>query len=545
MPVAICRAAVSCLIPASVLLAGSGCSNNPSSPPSPPDNVGVSVLVMPDGAGDYATIQAAVNAVADGDTVLLGNGIFTGEGNRHINLGGKAIVVKSRSGKPDSCLVDCESESVGFLFNSGETSSTILSGVTITRGHAVSGGGAYCWGSSPTLKDLVFLENSADLGGGVYCEEDGAAPTFHNVLFAGNSGVRGGGVYFRNGSEASLTLCTFNGNSAGSGGGLACGEGRSCSLTLSGCQFEGNSANGHGGGMACDDALQVTLIGCRFVENESELGGGLYMANCGSAVLTSVDFMDNVGTLGGGGVMCLHTAANLSYCHFEGNSATYSAGAWGGGMYVSTGFGQGHPLSVVGSSFVRNSADDHGGGLGCFGGHPTLTDCIFDSNSSGRSGGAVYCFDASLSGCVFYNNEASDWGGGVCANGDDSLSLVSCTLCLNSAGNDEGGGVAHRSSSGILEISQCVVAFSTRGEGVYTYGATPTISCTDIYGNADGDWVGPISDQAGVSGNIWEDPGFCDHASGDLSISETSPCAAGNNACGELMGALDVGCTGF
>jgi hypothetical protein len=68
------------------------------------------------------------------------------------------------------------------------------------------------------------------------------------------------------------------------------------------------------------------------------------------------------------------------------------------------------------------------------------------------------------------------------------------------------------------------------------------LTCCDIYGNAGGDWVGCIADQAGINGNFSDDPLFCDIAAGDYHLDDSSPCAPANNDCGVLIGVLGVGC---
>lgn len=101
--------------------------------------------VAPDGTGEFATIQDAIEACDSLDVVELLDGIYMGPGNRNLDFGGRVITVRSRSDNPRACVIDCEGNAAapgeprrGFLFHSGEGPTSILRGVTITRG--VSGG---------------------------------------------------------------------------------------------------------------------------------------------------------------------------------------------------------------------------------------------------------------------------------------------------------------------------------------------------------------------------------------------------------------------
>lgn len=69
-----------------------------------------------------------------------------------------------------------------------------------------------------------------------------------------------------------------------------------------------------------------------------------------------------------------------------------------------------------------------------------------------------------------------------------------------------------------------------------------TIVCSDIYGNAEGDWVGCIANQGGEDGNISQDPQFCNAEKSDFHLMNTSPCAPENNPDCGLVGAWSVGC---
>jgi hypothetical protein len=70
----------------------------------------------------------------------------------------------------------------------------------------------------------------------------------------------------------------------------------------------------------------------------------------------------------------------------------------------------------------------------------------------------------------------------------------------------------------------------------------PYLSCCDIYGNELGDWVDCIADQKNINGNFELDPSFCNMSLSNYQLSSNSPCAPGQNACGNLIGALGVGC---
>jgi len=65
---------------------------------------------------DQPTIQAGIIAASDDDTVLVADGIYTGEGNRDIDFLGKLITVQSEHGA-ESCIIDCEgSEDIHYFY---------------------------------------------------------------------------------------------------------------------------------------------------------------------------------------------------------------------------------------------------------------------------------------------------------------------------------------------------------------------------------------------------------------------------------------------
>lgn len=212
------------------------------------------LLVRPDGSGDYPTIQAAINAAAEGDTVLLADGLFTGEGNRDLYFNGKELVVASESGDPESCIIDVEGAPGaghrGFSFSNGEGPGAVITGLTVMGGYQdlasstlrYSGGAISCRGlSSPTISNCIFLGNSAvgtdQQGGAIFCDD--ASPVISDCTFEGNTAATGGAVSATNVSSPVITNCLFVGNEALRFGGAVTAHEQDAFVTISSCTFEG------------------------------------------------------------------------------------------------------------------------------------------------------------------------------------------------------------------------------------------------------------------------------------------------------------------
>jgi hypothetical protein len=183
---------------------------------------------------EYPTIQAGIDAAVNGDTVLVADGTYKGDGNKDLDFTGKAITVRSENG-PENSVIDCEKNGRGFNFWSGEGQDSVVSGFTITNGKAGDGGGIRIYDSSPTISNCI-IENCQTkyttgdyYGGGIYCRASYStnpiSPIIENSIIANNkSGRRGGGIYCY-GSNATITNCTIVNNSTdnsfdASGGGI-------------------------------------------------------------------------------------------------------------------------------------------------------------------------------------------------------------------------------------------------------------------------------------------------------------------------------------
>ncbi|HPD29454.1 MAG TPA: C10 family peptidase [Phycisphaerae bacterium] len=230
-------------------------------------------------SGEYATIQAAINASTDGDEIVLRPGVYTGWGNRDLDFWGKAITV--RSVNPDdpavvaATIIDCQGVQSrprrAFLFHSGETTGSTVAGLTITGGYAPThligdqivsvGGAVLCAGASPTIRQCVIRANSAGLAGGGVFSFGEAGPVIQRCVIAGNSAAGGGAVAAWLDSSPKLESCLLTGNTASEGAALhywEAGRAEVVNCTLSGNRLtddDGRIVVCQGGDVALTNSL--------------------------------------------------------------------------------------------------------------------------------------------------------------------------------------------------------------------------------------------------------------------------------------------------
>ena len=240
---------------------------------------GVSAAATLNVPGDFATIQACIDAAVSGvDECVVAPGTY----RETINFLGKAITLRSSGGADVTTINATGLNSSVVTCASGEGPDTVLYGYTITGGTGIEdgsygkhGGGMYNFSSSPTVINCTFSGNKArgseglGAGGGMYNYDSG--PTVTNCAFSGNTAYAGGGMV-NTFSSPTVTNCTFSGNTASLGGGMFNGGGRP---TVTNCAFSGNAATDAGGGMY--NAGSTPLVtNCTFGGNTAAYGGGMF-----------------------------------------------------------------------------------------------------------------------------------------------------------------------------------------------------------------------------------------------------------------------------
>lgn len=194
-----------------------------------------------------------------------------------------------------------------------------------------------------------------------------------------------------------------------------------------------------------------------------------------------------------------------------------------------------------------------GASILCRNASPTIRNCIFRNNTVEGTldygGGAMAIVNStlSISFCVFEKNVAPHTLGGALSATSTTLNIQNCTFINNLAFFGDAIGLWGTSN---VSINNCILAYNGTE---YYYGdepgaifcmnsPTPTLNCCNIFGNANGDWIGCIASQVSEAGNMSENPLFCSVANHDFHLMDLSSCTPARNTCQELIGCLPVGC---
>jgi len=247
-------------------------------------------LILADGTGDFPTIQDAINAAAEGDTISLADGTYLGDGNRDLDYLGKAITVMGLNGDPELVIIDCQGSDLephrGFHFHNDEAGFSVLRDVTITNAWVEATGAAILCESSPNIINCIFSNGHADDGAGIYC--DGGSPIITDCVFKLNEGrERGGGAGFF-GSNAIIVGSTFHGNWGFKGGAMFLPD--SSSVTLEQCTLTGNFSSLDKACIGLDGYSDITIVNTVITFNNRQAVRGYGL---GEATLTGCNVYEN------------------------------------------------------------------------------------------------------------------------------------------------------------------------------------------------------------------------------------------------------------
>jgi len=379
---------------------------------------------------DQPTIQEGIEAAADGDTVLVANGTYV----ENINFMGKAITLASHflmdndtshisntiidGSEPD----DPDHGSV-VTFDSGEDTTSILCGFTITNGtgtkvqgfNAWSGGGIQCYPAGAKILNNKITNNfinatGGGYGAGILCDTENTGwlvicnnTVQHNDINAVNEAIGCG-------------ICAF---------GNARIENNIVIDNSSNAQYDNASSGISCNGIFYDPSAKEIILTNNYIDNnqansqsnttDGSLSGGLYIAGYYGVVRNNLITSNSVGSVSdiqcyGAGLMSVRNSVDLI---IEGNIITdnfYTSGnCIGGGLCIWDGSG------IYQNNVIQNNSGHFGGGVGIAFNDEDETTVLINNTITGNNGvygGGIYKYtsEAVVINTILWNNAATSEG---------------------------------------------------------------------------------------------------------------------------------------
>lgn len=480
--------------------------------------------------GTYETLQAAIDAAENGETVVLAKDVTE---NININksitldLKGKTLTgfgddsVVTITGAETNVTITSSAEEKGKitggnnLSNGGgfsiQDATVNLHNLSITENKAIGiggagsectgGGGIYAKDANLTLDNVHVYENTADLeeheaadGGGIL-SIGGALTIKNNSVIENNTAIDDGGGICASNTLVNIEASVIQDNHSLYGGGLYVTGKNSCTITQN-TRIQNNRAEYMtskqketefmvpiGGGIYCGDGLDLTIQNSTVALNiGGDQGGGIVAYSMGELTLDHAEITDNNATVGGG-IFALCTAAANTHITLRNDSSINknSATSFGGAIYGAPVL-KGIPLSItVKSSSIYDNEAANGAGIAIYNqfdkNDATITiksgGKLYGNKATNGYGGGIYSQGTTIT--IGENTTNSD------SNGEESITNNNGASICNNQASVGGGGIYGFNSNIILAEDNALYnnAALTAGDDLFTFGTDSMISLAD------------------------------------------------------------------
>ena len=354
------------------------------------------------GSNPYKTIQRAINASYDGDTILVARGFY----QENLEISYKDIILTSQHiyshDSTDIIETIINGDSISRVVNVIFSDNIVINGFTIEDGWIFgfndNGVGISVSNSNATITNNIIRNNVTTFspGAGIYCISTNASIKHNVVCNNTTTDSTGGGIAGIGCPSIIIENNYITENTALSGGGIYCYKSEAY---ISNNDINQNSITYRGGGIYLAEGRNSSLIENNSIHDNN--GSGLYAGGSNTFV-----FSNNVFGNTGGGI-------RFSNDIFSGR----------------------HKICY--NSIINNFASDyHGGGIYCTGSHAIVSNNAIIGNSTIGHGGGIYFgkYTISLTNNIIVGNQADSSGGGIYISLDsDSFYLTNAIVRDNAA----------------------------------------------------------------------------------------------------------------
>lgn len=407
------------------------------------------ILVVPD---EYETVQAAVDAAASGDTILIRRGFYA----ENVHVEAKDLSITSSN--PSDPLVVAQTvlsaRGLGTPLTIDNGSEVEVAGITVADGLSSSGGGISAQHSVLSLDRCVIAANhcTAD-GGGVYAYD--AEVHMDNCHIVGNETPDDGGGAFLWRSNVTLVDVSFRSNRASDRGGALVI--RDSEAVLRGVEIRDSSGAFEAGGLFFNNSV-FECVDLDIHGNIGTHGAGVSLYESEGVFLGSRIYANHA-LERAGALFATRSPASFVDCEFAGNTAQYEGGA----LYLTEWFYEDETtIRLERCRIVENiTIEGSGGAMSLAAGvQLELLGTLIRGNEARDRGGAIHCKEGTLNArnTVIAGNSAAI-GGGLVLEPETHGRLDFCTIAENNA--DDVGTQVHTGLSAACLIDNSIVMRGT------------------------------------------------------------------------------------
>jgi hypothetical protein len=273
-----------------------------------------------DGTHQFGLATVAGNTIAISGLTIINGGVGISNDGATLTVTNCVVSESSDAGLSnnsfyDTALLTIVNSIISDNSGSGVVNTTfrgqsnlVIVNCTISGNSTKDKGGGISSSLNPdgegsiSVTNCRVIGNSADLGGGIACDQLGGLSIVNSTISGNSAGSSGGGLWISPGSLVSggpITNSTISGNSAGTSGG---GISNSGALQISNSTVSGNSAASSGGGISNDGPMQIS--NSTISNNSAEPADGIYNGIDGqlqisNTILNAGAFGENIFNDGG------------------------------------------------------------------------------------------------------------------------------------------------------------------------------------------------------------------------------------------------------
>ena len=441
--------------------------------------VGGNTTTDGDGSVDnpYNNLKQALDSSKNGDTIIINDGIFSGENNTNLVIS-KSLTLKAAegatpifNGQSKNKIFEIQSPNVtldGLTFVNGnvpnyggalliQNSNTNIRNCTFRNCYANAGGAVFIY---PSVSNTVFKDTCIErcqakyYGGGVYLYNGTVNNTvFDNTTFRNCYAAIYAAAIYNKGSNTKIINSTFNKSRATDGGSIF-NDKKSSNLLINGSSFNNNVADDQGGAIYAGGSTNpITIVNSNFTNNiaydNSVMGGGALLLNgIGNKIINST-FSNNMAYEKGGAILFTRSNNSVINCTFDNNSAV-RGGAIAYRAYVDEAI---ENNTIIGSVFTNNGKDvinntnssfTKGGAVYAFANNTQIINSSFDNNSAIMGGAVLFSPNSTnnnIESSNFTNNKAVYYNGGAVVSGGTNDS-ISDSKFINNTAQNYGGAIS-------------------------------------------------------------------------------------------------------